>query len=112
MDEDRIKGAAQDIGGRLKDAVGGLTGDIGAQIDGKLDQSIGQARNAFGRAKDAGRHAVSVAQDAASDAAENLYEGGLGITQSVSRAIEEQPLAAVLLAAAVGYGIACLVKRR
>ncbi|MGI4940103.1 MAG: CsbD family protein, partial [Janthinobacterium lividum] len=37
MDEDRIKGAATNIGGKVKDAVGGLTGDTKTQAEGKAD---------------------------------------------------------------------------
>ncbi len=29
MDDNRIEGTAQDLGGKVKDAIGGLTGDPG-----------------------------------------------------------------------------------
>jgi uncharacterized protein YjbJ (UPF0337 family) len=112
MDDDRIKGAAQDITGKIEDAVGAVTGDLRKQINGKLDQGAGKVRNAFGRAKDSSRNAAEAVQDAAADAGENIYEGGRGIALSLARSIEDRPLAAVLLAAAVGYGIACLVKQQ
>ena len=53
MDEDRVKGAATNIGGKVKDAVGGLTGDTKTQAEGKMDQATGQVQNAYGSAKDA-----------------------------------------------------------
>ncbi len=34
MDEDRFKGAATNVGGKVKDAVGGLTGDTKTQAEG------------------------------------------------------------------------------
>ena len=43
MNEDTIVGTGKDAVGKIKDAVGGLTGDTSTQIDGKLDQAgIGQ----------------------------------------------------------------------
>ena len=139
MDEDRIKGAVRTVGGRIEDAVGGLTGDTGTQIEGKLDQGAGKVQSAFGSAKDAfggpamadrassfvkqataaGGNAASVVQDAAqkagaqaSDIGERLYGEGRRAGQSIGRAVEQQPLAAVLVAAALGYGIAYFVHRR
>ncbi len=41
MDENRMKGAAGNIGGKVKDSVGGLTGDTKTQAEGKLDQAVG-----------------------------------------------------------------------
>ena len=52
MDEDRIKGAATDFGGKAKDAIGGLMGDKKTQAEGKADQVSGQLQNAYGSAKD------------------------------------------------------------
>ena len=52
MDSNRIEGTAQDLGGKVKDAVGGLTGDTGLQAEGKADQGIGQLKNFGGRAID------------------------------------------------------------
>jgi uncharacterized protein YjbJ (UPF0337 family) len=55
MDEDRIKGAAQNAGGKAKDSVGGALGDTKTQTEGKIDQAAGAVRNAAGGAKDAAR---------------------------------------------------------
>ncbi len=53
MDENRIEGAARNVGGKLQDAVGGLTGDAATQARGKANQAAGQAQNAYGAAIDA-----------------------------------------------------------
>jgi len=55
MDEDRIKGAATNVGGKVKDAAGGLLGDSKTQAEGKADQVSGELQNAYGSAKDAVR---------------------------------------------------------
>ncbi|QMW21694.1 CsbD family protein [Sandaracinobacteroides saxicola] len=52
MDNDRIEGAAKNIGGKIKEGVGKLTGDAKLQTEGKLDQAEGKAQNAVGGIKD------------------------------------------------------------
>jgi uncharacterized protein YjbJ (UPF0337 family) len=42
MNENEIAGAAKDAIGKVKDGVGGLTGDPGLQVDGKIDQAVGK----------------------------------------------------------------------
>jgi uncharacterized protein YjbJ (UPF0337 family) len=53
MDKDRMKGAATRTGGKIKQAVGDMTGDTKMQTEGKMDQAKGKAQNAVGSAKDA-----------------------------------------------------------
>jgi uncharacterized protein YjbJ (UPF0337 family) len=52
MDENRIEGAAHNVGGKLQDAAGGLTGDATTQMRGKINQAGGQAQKAYGHAVD------------------------------------------------------------
>jgi uncharacterized protein YjbJ (UPF0337 family) len=52
MDENRFEGAARNIGGKMQDAVGGLTGDAATQARGKINQAAGQAQQAYGAAVD------------------------------------------------------------
>ncbi len=52
MDENRIEGSARDIGGKLQDTVGGLTGDTSTQIRGKASQAAGRAQDTYGRLAD------------------------------------------------------------
>jgi uncharacterized protein YjbJ (UPF0337 family) len=53
MDKDRIAGAAKQIKGSVKDAVGKAVGDAKLQSDGKADKVEGQVQNAIGGLKDA-----------------------------------------------------------
>lgn len=55
MDDDRVKGAAQNMKGKLKEAAGRVTGDAKLQSEGRGDQAGGKVRNAFGGIKDAVR---------------------------------------------------------
>ena len=93
MDENRIKGAATNIGGKAKDAVGGLTGDTKTQAEGKLDQATGQLQNSLGSAKDAAR------------------EGATTIGAGIDSFMSEKPMASLLIAVGVGYVLARLMHR-
>jgi uncharacterized protein YjbJ (UPF0337 family) len=55
MDEDRISGTARNIGGKIEEGMGHLTGDARTQIRGKLDQAAGAAQDLYGQTADAAR---------------------------------------------------------
>ena len=88
MDENRIDGAARNIGGKLQDAVGGLTGDTETQARGKLNEALGTVQNTMGSAA-----------DTASDWSESLAETA-----------KERPLLALLAAVSVGYMLRLLTR--
>ena len=52
MDNDRIKGAATQAKGSVKQAIGKLTGDRKTQAEGTADKATGKAQSAVGGAKD------------------------------------------------------------
>ena len=47
--ENSIEGKGKDVKGKVKDAVGGLTGDSSLQAEGKMDQAKGKIQDAFGK---------------------------------------------------------------
>ncbi|WP_312063889.1 CsbD family protein [Brevundimonas sp.] len=51
-DHDRIEGAAKNIGGKIKEAAGKLTGDEKLKAEGRADQVAGKVQNAVGGLKD------------------------------------------------------------
>ncbi len=51
-DHDRIEGAVKNIGGKIKEAAGKVTGDEKLKAEGRADQVEGKAQNAFGGLKD------------------------------------------------------------
>ncbi len=53
MSKERIEGAAENIGGKIKEGVGKLVGDSKLQAEGKADQVAGKVKNAIGGIKDA-----------------------------------------------------------
>ncbi len=93
MDEDRIKGAATNMGGKVKDAVGGLTGDTKTQAEGKMDQATGQLQNTIGSAKDA------------------VQEGASTFGAQLDSFMSEKPMTALLISAGVGYLFARITRR-
>ena len=93
MDEDRVKGSVADVGGKVKDAAGGLLGDGKLQAEGKMDQAGGQLQNAYGSAKD------------------TVREGAETLGAQVDGLLKEQPMMALLGAVGVGYVLARLMRR-
>ena len=80
--------------------------------------AMDQATDLAHKASTAGAQAVDAIQGAARDvgnqasrAASAVYEQGARAGGSVTRYTTEQPLTALLIAAAIGYGIAYLIHR-
>jgi uncharacterized protein YjbJ (UPF0337 family) len=51
-DNDRVEGAAKNIGGKIKEGVGNITGDEKLKAEGKADQVAGKVQNTVGGIKD------------------------------------------------------------
>ena len=137
MDKNEIKGTARDVVGHGKDAVGGLSGDLGLQAEGKIDQVAGTMQKTFGGTVDDAREAASGLADAVSKAAQgadrtirdasdragrtasDIAAGASNATQDArrraERAIGRQPglsLAGIaVLGAVFGYVSALLIQR-
>ena len=139
MDESTVRdiaGKGKDNAGKVKDKAGKV-GDLADSASDKLDQGKAMWEEAKASAGDALGRATSVARDVsaagtqaamqageliqgaarqvgnqASQAATTLYEQGATARGFVSRYTAEQPWTALLLAAAVGYGLAYLFHRR
>jgi uncharacterized protein YjbJ (UPF0337 family) len=52
MDKDRVKGAAEQAKGKVKEQAGKLTGDTKLESEGKIDKTAGKIRNTVGGMKD------------------------------------------------------------
>jgi uncharacterized protein YjbJ (UPF0337 family) len=131
MNENEVEGAARDAIGKVKDGVGGLTGDPGLQVDGKVDQAAGklqaklgdtmdqiidtasttaaQASDFAGRAGATLRDAAGTARRGAAQASETVYDAGAQAGQYVGRSVQQQPLLALVGAAALGYALGFLI---
>lgn len=112
MDENRVKGTAKNVAGKVESAVGDLTGDAKNMAAGYARQIEGAAQDLAGQAKEAVRGTVDDASAALGHAAETgarYYDEG---NRAVARGIEGNPLSALLAAAAAGYALAWLVHGR
>jgi uncharacterized protein YjbJ (UPF0337 family) len=58
MDKDRIDGAARQVKGSIKEAVGKVTGDSKTEAEGVAEKAAGKLQNSVGGAKDAARDAL------------------------------------------------------
>jgi len=58
MDNDRVKGAAHQMKGALKEAVGKVTGDAKTEAEGTAEKAAGKVQNAAGGLKDSAREAL------------------------------------------------------
>jgi uncharacterized protein YjbJ (UPF0337 family) len=80
MNEHQMKGAAGEMAGKVQSAAGALSDDPAFEMKGKVRETVGKLQGAYGGAV-----------DAVSDAG-----------HSVTRAIQANPMAAVLIAGAAG----------
>ena len=132
MDQQQGEAAMRDAAAKVGDTVGNLTTEADKVMQDKIDQAkpvLRELRESAGAAMDkaadlaqkastAGVQAVDAVQGAARDvanqatqAANAVYQQGARAGGSVSRYAAEQPLTALLVAAAIGYGIAYLIHR-
>jgi len=132
MDQQQGEAAMRDAAAKVGDTVGNLTTEAGKVMQDKIDQAkpvsrelresagaaMDKAADLAPKASTAGVQAVDAVQGAARDvanqatqAANAVYRQGARAGGSVSRYAAEQPLTALLVAAAIGYGIAYLIHR-
>jgi uncharacterized protein YjbJ (UPF0337 family) len=52
VDNDRVEGSAKNLGGKIKEAAGKLTGDEKLKREGQTDQVVGKVQNTVGGIKD------------------------------------------------------------
>lgn len=50
--ENQAKGAAKEVGGKIRNAVGGLTGDTSEQLKGKAKEMEGKGQRKVGEAEE------------------------------------------------------------
>lgn len=68
MNDDKVKGVLQKIGGHIEESAGALFGDKNLKDAGREDQVKGSAREAWGNVKDAGNALIDKAKAAKYDA--------------------------------------------
>ena len=119
MDTDRIKGAAQEAGGKLQQGLGKLTGDDSLRAEGAAREAGGKVQGAFGNVKDHVRDAASDVSDIAGDVVDHANEyarRGAEYAKQGAQAVEETmktyPVVYLLLAAGFGFLAATILNDR
>ena len=107
MDKDRIAGTAKDWAGKAEGAVGDVAGATDTQAAGRVREAAGKVQNMYGQAKDAAREAADSATDFAKKAVQNTGDG----SEALAKMVQDNPLGSLLMAGAVGFGLALLLSR-
>jgi uncharacterized protein YjbJ (UPF0337 family) len=85
MDENRIEGTLKNVGGKVEEGVGRLTGDARSRAEGVAKQAAGTAQDLYGQTADAARASVST------------------FDQWLRNAIETQPYTSAAVALGIGW---------
>lgn len=92
MDENRLSGTAKNLGGKVEEGLGRVTGDTKMKVEGQMKQAEGSMQDLYGQAIDAaGDTVVSVQKSAAS------------AEDAVRDFIEHKPYTTVAIALALGW---------
>ena len=86
MNSDNLEAAARGVVGQAQETLGKVTGDGAQRAEGVARQVAGRAQDAYGDAREAAGQAA----------------------HQVGRAVREQPVVSLLVAAAVGYALGLL----
>jgi uncharacterized protein YjbJ (UPF0337 family) len=105
MNDDRFAGTAKNVGGRVEQGFGRATGDVKAEVEGKIKQATGAAQDVYGQAKDAAGEAYGQAKDAVGDAARSVQEHAAPLEEFLRNAIESRPYTSVAVALGLGWFI-------
>jgi uncharacterized protein YjbJ (UPF0337 family) len=100
MNEDRIAGTARNLGGKVQEGFGRVTGDTKSQADGLINQAAGAAQDLYGQAK-----------DTATEAAEVVRKGAVDAEDYVRHVIEQRPYTTAFAALCVGWFIGRMGRR-
>ncbi|MCJ2081788.1 CsbD family protein [Methylobacterium sp. J-090] len=107
---DQVADTARDLGGKVRDTVGNLVGS--GDVEDRARRAQGAAADTYERAERSVRSAAREAYDQAGDAYEHagdyVRRGGRDVTHQIA----EHPVAALLVAGLLGYGVGLLIHGR
>jgi uncharacterized protein YjbJ (UPF0337 family) len=92
MDENRIEGTARNVGGKVEEGFGRVTGDAKMRTEGLVNQAAGAAQDLYGQARDGAADAAGAARDTAAT-----------LEKWLRSTIETQPYTTALVAIGVGW---------
>ena len=92
MDENRFAGTAKNMGGKVEEALGRVTGDTKSQAEGIAKQAAGAAEDLYGQARDSAADAAGAARNSAAS-----------LEKWLRHTIETQPYTTALVAVGLGW---------
>jgi uncharacterized protein YjbJ (UPF0337 family) len=92
MDENRIAGTARNMGGKVEEGLGRVTGDTKTEVEGMVNKAAGTAQNLYGQAR-----------DSAADAAGAVGDSAASLEKWLRHTIETQPYTTALVALGIGW---------
>jgi uncharacterized protein YjbJ (UPF0337 family) len=92
MDENRIAGTARNLGGKVEEGIGRVTGDARTQAQGIANQAAGAAQDLYGQARDSAADAAVAARDTAAS-----------LEKWLRRTVETQPYTTAMVALGLGW---------
>jgi uncharacterized protein YjbJ (UPF0337 family) len=100
MNEDRVMGTARNVGGKVQEGVGRVTGDTKSQVEGVMNQAAGAAQDLYGQAK-----------DTASDTVQAVRQGAVNAEDYIRQTIEQRPYTVAFAALCIGFLIGRMGRR-
>jgi len=85
MDENRIEDSARNLGGKVQEGIGRVTGDAQSTIEGVVNQAAGTAQNLYGQSADVARQTAGT------------------LDSWLRNAIETQPYTTAIVALGIGW---------
>jgi ElaB/YqjD/DUF883 family membrane-anchored ribosome-binding protein len=119
MDQSKDRESAKDALEGAGKAANETVQQVGAEVQPALDQGKAAIQDMANRASAAGRQAVDQAAEwiggvapQAREAGSRLYDQGSRSGEYVRQYVAQEPLASILIAGLIGYGLAYLIYRR
>ena len=92
MNQDRIVGTARNVGGKVEETIGRVTGDASTRLEGKAKQVEGAVQDFYGQAKDK-------AVDAAETVRDSIGEADVVVRDTIA----QHPYASAAVALGIGF---------
>jgi len=92
MDENRIEGTVKNVGGKVEESFGRVTGDTKMRTEGLVNQAAGAAQDLYGQARDGAADAAGAARDSTA-----------ALEKWLRRTIETQPYTTAIVAVGIGW---------
>ena len=94
MTDDRIAGTVRNIGGKVQEGVGKVTGDTTTEVKGVMNQAAGAVQDAYGKTA-----------DAAMEGSQSVKEAAIEGHDIVRKFVEDNPHTATAIALGIGFFI-------